>query len=454
MNDSMTEDKKKQTESNQEQNAQVEQESTKPNVNDVEQSKVPESDPAISDESKTDASVVEADNETTDKAEQSSLHELEQLMKAEQNKESPKSSDSQRESLSHRPPISKQSDHSRITQTNKPARNWSGALAFLFSVLTLAALAVVVWFGKIELDNQKALLASKQQNLDSAQQNITQLQSQLTQIQNSRAQQLDINNQYQNNLTAISNRVKELSLSQPNYWLAAEAQFLIQLAERRLLIENDINTTIQLLIDANQRLTAMNDASVFNIREAISADIASLYAIEQPNTDDIYLSLSGLSAELGNLSFAAFMIPEPVDKEQQPEVSENVDDWQQNLAISLQRFFGNFVEITRHNQPVEPQLPPEQKWFILANIQTQLVMAQRSTLDFNQARYQDALQKVELWVKQYFDLESAKTVAFLNTIIALRNQEVTLTIPKQLSSQALITNFVNSQLTMKGDNNG
>jgi uroporphyrin-3 C-methyltransferase len=396
----------------------------------------------------------EPDTSSAAKSEQKTLDELEALMKTESKSEQTKTNKPEKAAKPVTNPTESRKQVNRTAPEIKKPRNWLGAFAFLISIIAVSGTGVAIWYGKIQLDNQQALLTAKQQAVDSTQQNITQLQSQLTQIQNSRSNQVDINAKYQNDINAAFNRIKELSLSQPNYWLAAEANFLIQLAERRLLIEQDVQTAIQLLIDANQRLTAMNDPSVFPIREAISEDVASLYAVKQPNTDDIYLTLSGLSSELANLPFAAYMIPEPTEQVQEETVSDDINDWQTNLSISVKRFFEFFVDINHHEKPIEPQLPPQQKWYIVANLNTQITMAQRSSLDFSQARYQDALDKIILWTKQYFDVESANTTAFLNTAIALKQQSVAQEIPEQLRSQALIANFINSQLSLKGDNNG
>ena len=342
------------------------------------------------------------------------------------------------------------------TQTVKVKRqtSWLSIFAFIFSIAASAFVGFFWWQSQLWLKNQEQVDQLKQQAVINTQQSLNQLQAKINQLQLVVEQK---QNQTQNNsakindsLNSLAARIKELGQSQPNYWLAAEAGYLINLAERRLLVEQDVNTAIQLLLDANQRLTAMQDPSVFHIRAGISEDIASLYTVKQPDSDSIYLSISGLIKQTENIKFAQVYIPKPnTDIELQPEVSGEVDDWYNNLLTSLKRFFGNFITITQRDAEVQPQLPADQKWFVRANLTTQMLMAQNAILDKNQALYEDALKQVETWVMQYFDTDDAAVISFITTLNALKQKDIGLSLPTGLQAQPLISNYLQQQIMLK-----
>jgi len=321
--------------------------------------------------------------------------------------------------------------------------------AFLFSIIALAGLGFVAWQGKLWLDTQQEVSNLKQQAFDNSQQTINQLQSRITQLQSRLASQNNALNKVNQSVADLGERTKELGQSQPNQWLAAEALYLVNLAERRLLVEQDVTTAIQLLLSANVRLTAMNDPSVFPIRQALSEDIAKLTAVVQPNTDDIYLTLSGLISQIQTLPFANLYLPDAVEAKEVPEVTTEVDNWQENLKISFQRFMSNFITVTRNENPVKPALPADQQWYVRSNITTQLLMAQQSVLEQNNAIYKDALQQSKSWLVEYLDVDNAAVTAAVVSIEAIEQQNVELSLPSDLRSQALLTNFVKKQAQLK-----
>ena len=341
-----------------------------------------------------------------------------------------------------------QSASSHSQQNNKKSGGISilGLFGFLFGLIALAGVAYLYWLQQqTALSHQQQLEQNQviaQQSLVETRRTVEKVQNNLTALESNQQNNNEFVQDTQRQLTSLTARIKELGQVQPNTWLAAESLYLVNLAERRLLIEQDINTAIQLLVDANIRLDAMNDPSVFYLRQAISEDLALLAAIPKPDTDSVYLALSGVIRQLETLPLAHIYVPDPAELPTKPEISDDVNDWQANLLASVKRFMGNFISVTRRESAVEPELPPKQRWFVRANIRQQLLIAQQSVLEGNVAIYQDALTNVERWLKQYFDLTQPSVVASINTIIELNKKNVAQVLPANLSSQALLNKHV------------
>ena len=338
----------------------------------------------------------------------------------------------------------------------KPVKSGRGLaiFAFLLALIAIGGSGFLYWQAQLWLQNQQQVDNLKQQSFDASQQTINQLQSQLTQLQAqlSSAQRNQAN--YVQALADVQARTQELGETQPNQWLAAEALYLANLAERRLLIEKDITTAQQLLVAANVRLTAMNDANVFSLREAISKDIAALRAVTQPETEAVYLAISGVIDQLDKLEFKYTFTPVAEVVTTTPEVSANSEDWLDNLKISLKRFMSNFFDVQHIDAKTGPQLPADQQWYVRSHVRTQLLQAQQAVLNGQQALYLDAVSKSQKWILEYFNNDSNLLIATDVTLSELLTKDVGLTLPAELQSQAVIAEYVRNELNLNAQTGG
>ena len=333
--------------------------------------------------------------------------------------------------------------------SGKSSFSYMALFAILLSLGTLATVGFIWWQGQMWLTTQQQVDALKDQQLKNQQQTVGQLRNQINQLQAKLTQQNTNMQRYQRSIAELTNRTKELGQSQPNQWLAAEALYLVNIAERRLLVEQDVETALQLLVGANSRLTAMNDPSVFPIRQAISEDVAALHAVQQPDSDSLYLALSGLISQVQTLAFSQYYLPERQQDAAEVIVTDNLNDWQSNLKISLQRFMGNFVTISRNEHPVKPALPADQQWYVRANITQQLQMAQQAVLEQNKAIYADTVSQANEWMRQYLDIDDIAVIAAVQSLEAIQDRNVELQLPASLGSQAMLSNYVLTQKQLK-----
>ena len=75
-------------------------------------------------------------------------------------------------------------------------------------------------------------------------------------------------------------------------WSRAEAMFLLELAQRRLVLDRDVQTAIIALESADTRLASLRDASLTPVRTQIARDLQSLRAIHQPDHTGILARLA------------------------------------------------------------------------------------------------------------------------------------------------------------------
>ena len=75
-------------------------------------------------------------------------------------------------------------------------------------------------------------------------------------------------------------------------WSRAEALFLLELAQRRLTLERDVDTAVIALESADARLAALRDPSFVLVRQQIARDLQALRAVRQPDVAGILVRLA------------------------------------------------------------------------------------------------------------------------------------------------------------------
>ncbi|MGL4836512.1 MAG: uroporphyrinogen-III C-methyltransferase, partial [Shewanella sp.] len=145
--------------------------------------------------------------------------------------------------------------------------------------------------------NFAALQAQLQQGLQLPNQRLNQLEQ----------QQLNDAKTYQDlsklaaNQDQLSERLNQLAARSPTHWMAAEADYLVNMAGRKLWLEKDPRTAIDLLKSADETIAAMNNPALLPIRKALAQDIAATANINITDIDGSALALDALIAQLNTL---------------------------------------------------------------------------------------------------------------------------------------------------------
>ncbi len=107
-------------------------------------------------------------------------------------------------------------------------------------------------------------------------------------------------------LSALQNQVNRMSAAakqqQPNDWLLSEADFLLNNALRKLVLDNDVDTGVSLLKIADETLEKMSDPRVSMVRTAINNDLKQLLAVNNVDQNVIMQRLSQLANTIDELT--------------------------------------------------------------------------------------------------------------------------------------------------------
>lgn len=103
------------------------------------------------------------------------------------------------------------------------------------------------------------------------------------------------------NMRMMNSEIEELKArtlygpSEPqSYWLIREAEFLLNLANRKLSLEKDINASIALIEDVDATILALGYQDVVFYRESLSEILLNLRSIEQIDEDGIFIRIESM----------------------------------------------------------------------------------------------------------------------------------------------------------------
>jgi uroporphyrin-3 C-methyltransferase len=275
-----------------------------------------------------------------------------------------------------------------------------------------------------------------QQSLASIEQKVKQLLAQ---------QQAEFSNRLSNDIekirtdsqvkiTQLEKTVERLSQNQPSDWLLHEAEYLIRIATRTLWLEHNTGATISLLQDADMRLKELKDPDFLPIRQLIREDIAQLKLIPTVDNEDTIMTLMAMSHQITRLPLAMVKIPNDENQDVDFTLSDNTDDWQENLAKTWKKILADFITVRRSSGDVKPLMSPQHQQNLRENISLKLQLAQWAISEKKQKVYNQTLNEVQQWLTEYFDMENVVSQSFFQSIQQLKTEIISYDYPSTLSS--------------------
>ncbi|TVO76904.1 uroporphyrinogen-III C-methyltransferase [Sedimenticola selenatireducens] len=325
--------------------------------------------------------------------------------------------------------------------------------------LILAVIAIILVFGTLGYGYQyaaslKGSLAQMNQALGKAGEQQQVLQSQLSTVEKAFEEQKREIATQQGALAAqdqkltderdrLSRQASEMKQSlesvyskvgrTSNAWMAAEAEYLMRIANHRLKLERDVNTAIAALETADSRLRDTGDPGLIEVRETLANEIASLKSAGHLDRVGLSARITGLIGQVNALK----MVGLEYTPSQPDEAKGSSSEGERSLDTLLKDGWEGFksVMVIRHrDKPVSAMLPPEQQFFVYKNLELQLEAARLALLKGDPELYSTSLKQAATWIGDFFDAEATSTQAIQKEIAALEAVNVRPQLPDISSS--------------------
>ena len=355
---------------------------------------------------------------------------------------------------------SKSDDKSAGKQTaaNKAPKKSFPWFKTILLLLLIAALAGSAGFGWMQWQQRMTLEDQVQRSLATLEAKLERQQQGLVKAGQAQSTDIDQLQKQLYSLRLVANRQAEQILIHGSAtrgdWLLAEAAYLVRLANQRLQVERSVDNPLAILETVDDIFIQLNDPELMAVRNALAVDITALRITAKVDREGIYLELQAISSALETLPILEALSILEADAD--PEVALGAQGTEQtpsSLAETVDRFtekFGNLIVLKKRDQPIEPLLSGAEQTMVRQNLYLLLEQAQSALLREEQTIYSSSLNKAEILLRSYFQLNS-ESEASITRLQALAERPVSQLLPDISGSQNAIQTALNLRQNSSAD---
>ena len=293
--------------------------------------------------------------------------------------------------------------------------------------------------------NNKTVVSAPTQDVKFDTTQLAQLESANKATQNKIAQVEELINAKSHELVGLQSQINKVSAQanaqQPTDWLFSEADFLLNNALRKLVLDNDVDTSVSLLKLADETLAKVNNSQSAAIRSAINQDLKQLLSVTGVDQNAVMQKLSQLANTIDELPVLDVNFG---DDQNATKLSDSLSDWAENAEKSATSFLNHFIRISpKHGADRKELLAPNQDIYLRENIRLRLQLAIMAVPRQQNELYKQSLEAVASWIRSYFDTNAEVTQNFLKSVDELSEVSIYVDVPSQLQSLSMLDKYLN-----------
>lgn len=360
-------------------------------------------------------------------------------------------------------PASKAKVSPRTTASTKPKRGVLGLLNTLLLLVLIAAVAALAYLHQGELralatasdmppsvSEQAVLSLANELDAEQAERNAAadkawaelrrQQQGQSASLQAAQRQTQAALVEQAEQLRSLREQLQGMSRVDRNDWLLAEAEYLMRLANQRLLMSRDALSAAELLASADQILRDVDDPALHEVRAALALEVAALEGVSSVDTEGVYLRLAGLAQRAKQLKLRE-MPAYAVTEVEKPQAAES--DWPEKIERGLKAAWAqlkSYVRLRDNSARLQPLLSAEQEFSLRFSLQLMFEQAQLATLGGRQQSYESALTKAAAMLREYYPLDAGAELLAMELEV-LSAEQLLPALPNISSSLRLLKHY-------------
>ena len=293
--------------------------------------------------------------------------------------------------------------------------------------------------------NNKTVVSAPAQDVKFDTTQLAQLESANKVTQDKIAQVEELINAKSHELVGLQSQINKVSAQanaqQPTDWLFSEADFLLNNAVRKLVLDNDVDTAVSLLKLADETLAKVNNSQSAAIRSAINQDLKQLLSVTGVDQNAVMQKLSQLANTVDELPVLDVNFG---DDQNATKLSDSLSDWAENAEKSATSFLNHFIRISpKHGADRKELLAPNQDIYLRENIRLRLQLAIMAVPRQQNELYKQSLEAVASWIRSYFDTNAEVTQSFLKSVDELSELSIYVDVPSQLQSLSMLDKYLN-----------
>jgi uroporphyrin-3 C-methyltransferase len=211
------------------------------------------------------------------------------------------------------------------------------------------------------------------------------------------------------------NEVSNQAPPSPREWKLAEVEYLLRIANHRLLMERDVDAALNLLRAADEILLELDDFGLYQVRAALADELLALGSVRGNDVQGIYLRLEAIKGRLMELPLD---LPEYLSRSAEPETEQALSFWE-----ALRAELSGYLALRRFDGSTKPLLAPEEAVYLELNLRLMLERSQLAALRRQQVVYEQSIATARDWLGEYLDpdnLEVAQVVGELESLLEIQ----------------------------------
>ena len=315
-------------------------------------------------------------------------------------------------------------------------------------ILGLIGVAFYYWQMQQKAETEKQnILSALQISLDKKadiSQLQTQLQSRLKPLElgikqsSQRLQQLD---QQQAALLDSTKKLYDLYGRDENSWRLAEVEYLLRVAQHKLILENDFEGSALTLQAASDKIAVTADPGLLPVRVKINEEIATLKTRARPDLVGMTLLLSRLGQQIRVLKpgYQARIVESNTVVE---EVASEEPVVEQAIDEKIVSFFSTLVRVRRNDGEIAPTTTEAITINIREIMEDNLKLTRWTVLERDDFQYRQLMKRNLELFEQYYDLDNAANNDFYSELQQLNKSEIKPQKPNINGSLELLRNIM------------
>ena len=338
-------------------------------------------------------------------------------------------------------PVEQQDDTPQVSPEPKKSRSWAGGIALLFSLIALGGTGYLYYRAvydnplsslQTELSSQDAAIAGVREELTTA---LAEQKKRVAQELDGQAKTLKAT---ESSIAASLREAIDQGPPTTDQWKLAEVEYLLRIANHRLLMERDARGSAGLLGAADQILAELDDFSLHPVRAQLADEMLSLRALGETDLQGLFLRIEAVKGKIDSLPLH---LPEYfTDEKTETEIAEETG-FVDALTTQLAKFF-TYRTLTGP-ESVRPILSPTEASFLEMNLRLSLERAQLALMRRQTIVYSQSIGSALDWVTNYLDTDDLLVKDVQEELGALVDIDLSMQLPD-------ISGSLNTLLDMRG----
>lgn len=312
------------------------------------------------------------------------------------------------------------------TKPEKPPKASRGFPFFglfnLLLIIGIVAAAGYYWQMQQKAEQQKNQTIAALQAQLASKMDASQLQQQLAPLESGIGNSVSQINELQLQQAALqesAEKLFELYGRDESDWQLAEVEYLMRIAQHKLILENDFEGAAITLQAASDKIAATADPGLLPVRVQISDEIAVLKTRARPDLVGMTLVLSQLSRQIKALTPG--YLPR-IDSSQNATESEDTGPVDQTITERVVSFISSQVSIKK-----EDSLPTRTEALVIdieQTIEDNLKLTRWTVLERDNFQFRQLMEENLRLFKQFYNLDDAANYDFYTQLLELQKATV------------------------------